>query len=65
MEDRIGYGRFQTAYPQSDSSKTVFIHPIDLPLVIQGKAAIKAIGDRNKLFARESEGWKGYRVAQS
>jgi sulfite oxidase len=41
-------------------SETVLILPHkDIPFP-KDEAAIEAFGDRNKLFARELEGWQGY-----
>lgn len=39
--------------------ETVFLHPQPKP-TFKDEVAIAAIGDRNTLFAREREGWKGY-----
>ena len=36
------------------------IEPAKWPELVKDEAAIEAIGDRNKLFTREIEGWKGY-----
>lgn len=40
--------------------ETVAIHPLKpKEELTKDEEAIKALGDRNKLFARELEGWKG------
>lgn len=41
-------------------SETVFITAHQWEGATKDEAAIKAVGDRNKLFRRELEGWKGY-----
>ena len=43
-------------------SETVEIEPHRWGDLIKDESAIKAIGDRSKLFARELEGWKGFVV---
>lgn len=45
---------------QSDG-ETTLIQPHKWGGLVKDEEAIKAVGDRNKLFARELEGWKGYR----
>ncbi|RAL09105.1 sulfite oxidase, partial [Aspergillus homomorphus CBS 101889] len=40
--------------------ETVHLYPPAPIKISQNKEAIKAVGDRNKLFAREREGWVGY-----
>jgi sulfite oxidase len=40
--------------------KTVHLYPPQPYKITQDKEAIRAVGDRNKLFAREREGWVGY-----
>lgn len=37
-----------------------FIHPVEPSPREEDTAALNAFGDRDKLFAREIEGWKGY-----
>lgn len=41
-------------------SETAFIKAHQWEGAIKDEAAIKAVGDPNKLFRRELEGWKGY-----
>lgn len=45
---------------QTEPGKTKFIEPHHWAGHTKDEAAIAAIGDREKLFAREREGWKGY-----
>lgn len=40
-------------------SHTVPIHPIKWGKLMKDEKAIEAVGDRDKLFAREREGWRG------
>lgn len=40
--------------------ETVLIYPQKIEEFPKDEAAIEALGDRNELFARELEGWKGY-----
>lgn len=40
--------------------ETVRIFPAQPAKIAQDKKAIQAVGNRNKLFAREREGWVGY-----
>ena len=40
-------------------SKTIAIEPRIYKESVKNEAAIKAVGDPKKLFARELEGWKG------
>ncbi|KAJ5888953.1 Eukaryotic molybdopterin oxidoreductase [Penicillium taxi] len=39
---------------------TVHIYPAGPTKIVQDQAAIRSVGDRAKLFARERKGWKGY-----
>jgi sulfite oxidase len=39
--------------------ETKDIQPVEWPALTKDEEAIKAVGDRAKLFAREKEGWKG------
>ena len=39
---------------------TVFIQPANYGPSLKDEEAIKSVGDQDKLFARELEGWKGY-----
>ncbi|KAJ9210445.1 hypothetical protein DTO166G4_7912 [Paecilomyces variotii] len=41
-------------------SDTIHIYPTHLPKRVKDEEAIKSVGDRDKVFARELEGWKGY-----
>jgi sulfite oxidase len=40
--------------------ETVPLYPPQPGKIVQDKEAIRAVGDRKKLFAREREGWVGY-----
>ena len=40
-------------------AETIFIEPAKWPVLTKDEAAIKAIGDRDQLFTRERQGWKG------
>lgn len=42
------------------AKETVHLYPPQPYKIVQDKEAIRAVGDRNKLFAREREGWVGY-----
>lgn len=61
-EWRIEQGMQSAKLPIIDQTgkETVFIHPVDLPGISKDQAAIDAVGDREKLFAAERKGWKGY-----
>jgi hypothetical protein len=39
---------------------TIHIYPTKPQKLIKDEEAIVSVGDRDKLFARELEGWKGY-----
>ncbi|RWQ91987.1 sulfite oxidase [Paecilomyces variotii] len=41
-------------------SDTIHIYPTHPPRRVKDEEAIKSVGDRDKVFARELEGWKGY-----
>ncbi|KAJ5756878.1 uncharacterized protein N7511_007060 [Penicillium nucicola] len=45
---------------QTDGKETIHLYPPQPSKIIQDKKAIRAVGDRNKLFARERQGWVGY-----
>lgn len=40
--------------------ETIHLYPPQPDKIVQDKEAIRAVGDRTKLFAREREGWVGY-----
>lgn len=40
----------------------VSIQPAAWPKIVKNEEAIKAVGDPEKLFPRELEGWRGYVV---
>jgi hypothetical protein len=42
--------------------ETITIQPQKWGKLVKDEEAIKAVGDPNKLFVRELEGWKGYVV---
>ena len=42
--------------------ETVAIPPVVWGELTKDEEAIRAVGDREQLFARELEGWKGYAV---
>lgn len=44
------------------SRETIALHPQKWRESPKDDEALKAVGDPNKLFARELEGWKGYVV---
>ena len=44
-------------------TETVAIPPVKWGKLVKDDEAIKAVGEPDKLFAREVEGWKGYVVA--
>lgn len=46
-------------------SDTIHIYPTHPPKRVKDEEAIKSVGDRDKVFARELEGWKGYVVLLS
>ena len=41
-------------------TETVAIPPVKWGKLVKDDEAIKAVGDPDKLFTREIEGWKGY-----
>lgn len=45
---------------QTVGKETVKVFPPEPYKIFQDKKAIRAVGDRSKLFAREREGWVGY-----
>lgn len=45
--------------------ETVIIEPRQWEKGVKDEAAIKSVGDPNKLFARELEGWQGYVLIRS
>lgn len=63
-EWKIEQGMAGAKLPVLDQTgrETVGIYPIKWGKSVKDDAAIKAVGDRNKLFAREREGWRGYVV---
>ena len=42
------------------SHETIAIQPVKWGDLVKDEEAIKAVGDPDKLFVRELEGWKGY-----
>jgi sulfite oxidase len=42
--------------------ETVTLQPQTFGKLVKDEAAIKAVGDPNKLFTREIEGWKGWAI---
>lgn len=61
-EWKIEQGLAGAKLPFIDQSgpETVYIDPSPWPELKKDEKAIEALGDRNKLFAREREGWQGY-----
>lgn len=45
---------------QAAGKETLKVFPPEPYKIFQDKKAIRAVGDRNKLFVREREGWVGY-----
>lgn len=41
-------------------SETVHLYPARPAKLVKDEEEIAAVGDRDKLFARELDGWKGY-----
>lgn len=41
-------------------SDTINLYPPNPPKLMKDEEAIRSVGDRDKLFARERPGWKGY-----
>ena len=60
-EWKIEQGINSAKLPFLDQSgpETVFIQPTPWPELKKDQAAIDAVGDRDKLFTRELDGWKG------
>lgn len=46
-------------------SEEVYIEPSPLPELKKDASAIEALGNRDELFTREREGWKGYGFLQT
>lgn len=40
-------------------TNTVYVQPREWPKLVKDEDAIKALGNPDKLFTREREGWKG------
>jgi sulfite oxidase len=61
-EWKIEQGLAGHKLPVLDQSEkdTLHIYPPQPKKTMKDEEAIEAVGDRDKLFAREREGWKGY-----
>ena len=61
-EWKIEQGINSAKLPFLDQSgpETLFIQPTEWPELTKDQAAIDAVGNRDELFTRELEGWKGY-----
>jgi len=58
----IEQGRAAHKLPILDQSgtDTIKLYPPAPSVLMKDEPAIRSVGDRNKVFAREREGWKGY-----
>jgi sulfite oxidase len=59
-----GLSGAQLPFLDQTGSETILIAPHKWEGIVKDEAAIRAVGDTDKLFTRELEGWKGYETIQ-